>query len=111
MQWWMLLSKARLILQLPKFGALLLRLFQDERVSLGLKIAAIVGAVLVVSPLDVFGDVPLIGPLDDAALLMLLANLFVRICPQDVVAQHRFAVGLDRAARDLAPTMKNVTPG
>jgi uncharacterized membrane protein YkvA (DUF1232 family) len=64
------------------------RLFLDPRVSPGLKILTTLGALLIVSPVDVFGDIPVVGVLDDAALLGLLALLFVRFCPRDVVAQY-----------------------
>lgn len=44
--------------------------------------------------------------LDDAALLMLAARLFISLSPAAVVAEHKIATGLDRAA----VMMKNVTP-
>jgi uncharacterized membrane protein YkvA (DUF1232 family) len=55
----------------------LIPLFRDARVPLWSKILAGAAAALVVSPLDVLGDIPLIGLLDDAALLLLIAHLFV----------------------------------
>lgn len=52
-------------------------LMRDERVPLGLKAAAGVLALLIISPVDVFGDIPVLGLLDDAVLLTLLCTLFV----------------------------------
>jgi uncharacterized membrane protein YkvA (DUF1232 family) len=52
-------------------------LMRDERVPLWLKVLTLAAAVVVVSPLDLFGDIPILGVLDDAALLLLLVNLFV----------------------------------
>lgn len=106
---WALVERAKFIVQLPRMAVLLGRLFSDPRVASLSKIGTVLGALLIVSPLDVFGDVPLIGPLDDVALLVLLAHIFMRICPPEVLAEHRVAVGLDRAVAP-PPAMKNVTP-
>jgi uncharacterized membrane protein YkvA (DUF1232 family) len=55
----------------------LLPLFRDGRVPLWSKILAGLAAALVISPLDLFGDIPLLGLVDDAALLLLIVHLFV----------------------------------
>jgi uncharacterized membrane protein YkvA (DUF1232 family) len=52
-------------------------LMRDARVPLALKAVAGVIALLVVSPLDLFGDIPVLGMLDDVALLSLLCMWFV----------------------------------
>lgn len=52
-------------------------LMRDVRVPLALKIAAAVIGLLVISPVDLFGDIPVLGALDDAALLTLLCMWFV----------------------------------
>ena len=52
---------------------------RDSRVPLGLKAATAALAVLIVSPLDIFGDIPVLGFLDDAVLLTLLSMGFVAI--------------------------------
>jgi uncharacterized membrane protein YkvA (DUF1232 family) len=59
-------------------------LMRDARVPLVLKAAACVAAVLVVSPLDLFGDIPVLGMLDDVALLSLLCMLFVHFAGKHV---------------------------
>ena len=53
-------------------------LARDARVPLSLKVIAAIIAVLIVSPIDLFGDVPILGALDDGALLALLCLWFVR---------------------------------
>ena len=53
-------------------------LLADVRVPLRLKLVTLVLALLVVSPLNILGDIPLLGIADDAALLALLVNWFVR---------------------------------
>jgi uncharacterized membrane protein YkvA (DUF1232 family) len=59
-------------------------LMRDERVPSGLKIVTGVLALLIISPLDVFGDIPVLGLLDDAVLLTLLCMLFVWLATQAV---------------------------
>jgi uncharacterized membrane protein YkvA (DUF1232 family) len=59
-------------------------LLRDERVPGGLKVITGFLAVLIVSPLDVFGDIPVLGLLDDAVLLTLLCMLFVWLAMQAI---------------------------
>ena len=56
-----------------------LPLMRDVRVPLWLKAAAIAAGLLVVSPFDLLADVPILGLLDDAILLLLLSKLFVAL--------------------------------
>ncbi len=85
-----------------KYAAKLGRLFLDRRVSPSLKMLTGLGALLVISPVDVLSDIPIIGAFDDVALLALLAMLFVRFCPAEVAAEYFGPAG--------APKLKNVTP-
>ena len=110
-----LASAARWALQFPKTAMLAARLFLDTRVPALLKLGAAAAALVVVSPADLLGDVPLLGPIDDIALLMLLATMFVRLCPAAVVREHQRTVGEDPAASRPQPPygsaeLKNVTP-
>ena len=59
-------------------------LMRDERVPLALKAGAGLLALLILSPLDVFGDIPVLGVLDDAVLLTMLCTLFVWAATQVV---------------------------
>ncbi len=52
-------------------------LMLDARVPLALKLTALVIGVLVISPIDIFGDIPVLGALDDAGLLTILCVWFV----------------------------------
>ncbi len=54
------------------------RLARDERVPKRFKIMALLGALLILSPLNVLGDIPLLGLVDDAALLGFLLGWFNR---------------------------------
>jgi uncharacterized membrane protein YkvA (DUF1232 family) len=57
----------------------LLPLMRDARVPLWLKGATIAAGLLIISPIDLFGDIPILGIFDDITLLGLLAALFVGI--------------------------------
>ncbi len=49
---------------------------RDARVPLALKLTVAAIGLLVISPIDVFGDIPVLGALDDATLLILLCMWF-----------------------------------
>lgn len=57
---------------------------RDERVPARLKIITGALALLIISPMDVFGDIPILGLFDDAVLLTLLCMLFVWLATQTV---------------------------
>jgi uncharacterized membrane protein YkvA (DUF1232 family) len=44
------------------------RLARDERVPMRLKVMAAIGVLLILSPLNLLGDIPLLGFFDDAVL-------------------------------------------
>ena len=71
-----------------------LPLMRDKHVPTALKAGAIAMGLLIISPLDVFSDIPVLGLLDDALLLTILCGLFVFIA-------GKYAEGV---------TLKNVTP-
>lgn len=76
---------------------LILRLVRDRRVSFWLKIIPVAGVLYLVSPLDLIPDIalPVIGELDDAAVLWLTNALFIELCPRDVVREHVKALTAD----------------
>ena len=73
---------------------LILRLMNDPRVNIFLKLLPIAAAIYVVSPVDLIPGValPFIGALDDAAVIWLGTTLFVSLCPDDVVEEHTNAL-------------------
>ena len=73
---------------------LILRLIGDKRVSLLLKLLPVAAAVYVVSPVDLVPGLvlPLVGALDDAAVIWLGTTLFVSLCPETVVQEHSDAL-------------------
>lgn len=57
---------------------------RDARVPFALKAGTLAVALLIISPLDVFGDIPGLGLLDDAALLSVLCYWFVQLASRHV---------------------------
>lgn len=67
---------------------LILRLLGDRRVSLWTKLIPIGTLVYLVSPIDIIMGIPGVSALDDAAIVLFGSNLFVELCPRDVVKEH-----------------------
>ena len=73
---------------------LILRLIGDKRINFLLKLLPIGAIIYVVSPVDLIPGLalPVIGALDDAAVLWLGTTLFVSLCPDEVVQEHMNAL-------------------
>ncbi len=73
---------------------LIVRLLRDRRVSRWLKIIPFAGIVYLISPIQLIPDflLPVIGELDDAAVLWLTNYLFIEFCPPDIVQEHVRAI-------------------
>ena len=67
---------------------LILRLLGDRRVSVFLKLLPIGALVYLVWPLDFIPVLPIIGALDDAAILSIGGYLFIELAPPEVVSEH-----------------------
>ncbi|MGH7820422.1 MAG: YkvA family protein, partial [Candidatus Binatia bacterium] len=77
-----------ILANLPKFLRLYWRLFRDRRVSVLAKALLVVTLAYVIWPLDFLPDyIPLLGEIDDVALVLGGLWLFVRLCPPEVVSQ------------------------
>jgi uncharacterized membrane protein YkvA (DUF1232 family) len=68
------------------------RLMADSRVNVFLKVLPLASLAYLFWPLDAI-PLPIIGALDDAAILWIGATLFVELCPEDVVKEHMQALG------------------
>jgi len=69
---------------------LIARLMGDRRVSFFLKALPLASVAYLILPFDLAPGVvfPIIGALDDAAILWIGSTLFVELCPDDVVKEH-----------------------
>jgi uncharacterized membrane protein YkvA (DUF1232 family) len=75
---------------LVNHGRLVFRLLKDSRVPLYLKALPIASLVYLVSPIDFIPDVLIgLGQLDDIGAVLIGIETFIKLCPQDVVAEIR----------------------
>ena len=84
---------------------LITRLIGDRRVSFWLKLIPVGALAYLISPVDLAPNVvfPVIGVLDDAAVLWIGSNLFVELCPPTVVQEQmqELARNLDDDSGDV----------
>src|SRR5437870_8204458 len=94
-----------LIRRLPTYIRLVWALLRDGRVPAQQKlILAGIGAYLFF-PIDLIPDfVPVLGQLDDLAVVLLGLDLFIRSAPEAIVEEHvaRIAQGSDQLRNDIA---------
>lgn len=67
-----------MLLLLRRIASRALSALVDRRVPGRLKVVAVIGTLFVLSPLNLLGDIPVLGALDDAALLALVFSWFTR---------------------------------
>ena len=81
---------------------LILRLVGDKRVNPWLKLIPIAGLAYMISPIDLIPDIalPIIGELDDAAVLWITNYFFVELCPPEIVSEHVKALSANLKAAD-----------
>ena len=94
-----------LIRRLPTYIRLVWALLRDGRVPAQQKlILAGIGAYLFF-PIDLIPDfVPVLGQLDDLAVVILGLDLFIRSAPADIVEEHlaKISQDTDQLRRDIA---------
>ena len=71
------------------------RLMGDSRVSPFIKVLPLASLAYLIFPFDLAPGIalPIIGALDDAAVLWIGSQLFVELCPDEVVQEHMQALG------------------
>lgn len=74
--------------ELSNHFKLVFRLLRDPRVNLFLKLIPAAAIAYLVLPIDLL----ILNPLDDAAVIGFGLFIFVELCPQDVVEEHRVAL-------------------
>lgn len=70
---------------------LIFRLLGDSRVNFFAKLIPVGAFVYLLFPLDAI-SLPVIGVVDDAALLWLGSYVFTELCPPEVVEEHKRAL-------------------
>jgi uncharacterized membrane protein YkvA (DUF1232 family) len=84
---------------------LIARLMADKRVSFWPKLLPIGAVAYLISPIDLIpgGVIPIIGAVDDVAILWFGVSLFVQLCPPDVVSEHMRQLSNDTGIVDTSP--------
>ena len=96
---------APLAAKAPTYGRLLLELLTDPRIPLSRKAILGLGAGYLVMPIDLIPDfLPVIGRLDDIAVIVLALDLFLESVPQALLYEKLTALDIDarELERDLA---------
>lgn len=89
----------RIVAHLPDFVRLYWRLFRDSRVSILAKALLVFTLGYVVWPFDFLPDyIPLVGEVDDFAVVLSGLWLFVRLCPPPVVRERVREISMKGAA-------------
>jgi uncharacterized membrane protein YkvA (DUF1232 family) len=73
---------------------LIWRLIIDPRVNIFLKLIPVASFIYLIIPAPIPPDL-IPTPIDDAMILWLGTYLFVELCPQDVVEEHKKALQLE----------------
>lgn len=96
---------APLAAKAPTYGRLLVDLLADPRIPLSRKAILGLGAGYLVMPIDLIPDfIPVIGRLDDIAVIVLALDLFLESVPQALLYEKLTALDIDarELERDLA---------
>ena len=69
---------------------LIMRLLTDNRVNMLAKVLPLAAVAYLISPVDLLPNAvfPIVGALDDAAVLWIGTTLFLEMCPKGVVNEH-----------------------
>jgi uncharacterized membrane protein YkvA (DUF1232 family) len=87
------LSSGSLLRTLIAHVRLTVRLLREPGVPLLMKMVPALGAVYLISPIDVVPDfLPVLGQLDDLGVILLALETFLKLCPASVVDFHRSAL-------------------
>lgn len=99
--------------RVPTYSRLVWALARDERIPTSRKVLLLGAAGYLVAGRDLVpDDIPLLGGLDDLAVVVLAVDLFLEGVPDAVMTEQLDALGIDRDAfdRDVAQ-IRRLTPG
>jgi len=82
------IGRAKALIRAPSVGRLVWALFQDPRVPMWQKGAALSALAVVVSPLDVIQAIPVVGEVSDVVLALFVLDMFIKVAPAAVVNEH-----------------------
>jgi uncharacterized membrane protein YkvA (DUF1232 family) len=85
---------------------LMLRLLADHRINLFLKFIPFLTLIYLVVPLDF-----LVGPVDDIVVIYFGMEVFIQLCPPDIVEEHRRALSGKQMNSQDEEKLKDVVDG
>lgn len=92
---------AEVILRTPKYALLATNLARDNRLPGGQKARAAASLGYALSPIDLLpGLIPVVGQLDDLAVLIGGLRGVIRSCPPEIARDHLERSGLDLSVMD-----------
>lgn len=92
---------AAFLSEIRRNGQLIYRLFTNPQVPLWAKVIPPLTVIYLLSPVDFVPDPVLgLGQMDDLAVLLLGAKLFIELCPTDVVERIRHELIYGRPRED-----------
>jgi uncharacterized membrane protein YkvA (DUF1232 family) len=107
-------SQGNIMADLVTRVKLIARLMVDKRVNIFLKLIPVGALVYLISPIDLApgAALPVVGALDDAAVLWLASYFFIELCPSDVVAEiaRKFS-GNNEMVNNPPPDPEDVVDG
>lgn len=88
------LQNSGLIQDIVRHLKLIWLLIKDKRINVFLKALPFASLVYLVSPIDMLPGmvVPVVGALDDAAIIWIGTSLFISLCPEDIVREHTLSL-------------------
>jgi uncharacterized membrane protein YkvA (DUF1232 family) len=89
-------NRIQALLRLPTLLRITVPLMRDSRVPLWQRGAVVGLIVLILSPIDVIGDIPLVGQFWDFTLAVVVLDAFLQMAPAAVVNEHIVALGLEK---------------
>ncbi len=98
------IGKVGIVMAIINRLRLVVRLLRDPRVPLHLKAIPFLSFLSFALPIDM---IPVLGQMDELGIMMVAAEVFVRLAPQDVVYEHQ----ADIEAGGKRPREDNVVEG
>lgn len=87
-------NKIQALIRLPTLLRLSFALFRDTRVPLWQRTGVLGLIALLLSPIDVIADIPVVGQFWDLSMVVVILDAFIQTAPAGVVNEHITALGL-----------------
>lgn len=88
-------GKVQALMRLPTLLRLGYALIRDARVPMWMRAGVLGLLALIFSPLDIVGDIPIVGQFWDFTLAVVVLDAFIAMAPAHVVNEHIKKLGLE----------------